>query len=209
MCSTIKLHTFVFSILSVCYVVHGINFHLQPNTQKCLREELNQHTLINGEYTVVDAIGQSVDYVVTDSKGHIFSQGKDITHGKFSFTTDTYETYEICFISKVPTHQRTVQQEIRLDIKTGVEAKSYDNLAEATKLKPMEIELKRLEELSDAIVQDFVYMKEREEEMRNTNESTNNRVFYLSIFSIIVLIGLAAWQILYLRQYFKSKKLIE
>lgn len=65
MCSTIKLHTFVFSILSVCYVVHGINFHLQPNTQKCLREELNQHTLINGEYTVVDAIGQSVDYVVS------------------------------------------------------------------------------------------------------------------------------------------------
>lgn len=33
----------------------------------------------------------------------------------------------------------------------------------------MEIELKRLEDLTDAIVQDFAEMKKREEEMRDTN----------------------------------------
>lgn len=33
----------------------------------------------------------------------------------------------------------------------------------------MEVELKRLEDLSDAIVQDFADMKKREEDMRNTN----------------------------------------
>ena len=42
-------------------------------------------------------------------------------------------------------------------------------MAEAAKLKPMEIELKRLEDLSDAVVQEFVDMKKREEEIRNTN----------------------------------------
>ena len=42
-------------------------------------------------------------------------------------------------------------------------------MAEAAKLKPMEVELKRLEDLSDAIVQEFVDMKKREEEIRNTN----------------------------------------
>lgn len=33
----------------------------------------------------------------------------------------------------------------------------------------MEIELKRLEDLTDAIVQDFAEMKKREEELRDTN----------------------------------------
>jgi hypothetical protein len=42
-------------------------------------------------------------------------------------------------------------------------------LAKAEKLKPLEIELRRLEDLSQEIVNDFNYMKIREEEMRNTN----------------------------------------
>ncbi|CAF4055300.1 unnamed protein product, partial [Rotaria sordida] len=42
--------------------------------------------------------------------------------------------------------------------------------------------LSRLEDLSAAIVSDFAYMKQREEEMRDTNESTNNKVLYFSIF---------------------------
>ena len=65
-----------------------------------------------------------------------------------------------------------------------------------------------------------------QEEMRDTNESTNSRVLYFSLFSMCCLLGLATWQVnhflvksslkcafffqvLYLRKFFKSKKLIE
>lgn len=41
--------------------------------------------------------------------------------------------------------------------------------AEAAKLKPLELQLKKLEDISEAIVQDFAYMREREEQMRDTN----------------------------------------
>jgi len=51
----------------------------------------------------------------------------------------------------------------------GLEAKNYESLGEAARLKPLEVELKRLEDLSEAIVQDFAYMRRREEEMRDTN----------------------------------------
>lgn len=40
----------------------------------------------------------------------------------------------------------------------------------------MEIELKRLEDLADAIVNDFAYMRQREQEMRDTN----GKYFYCS-----------------------------
>ena len=49
-----------------------------------------------------------------------------------------------------------------LQTKHGVEAKNYENLGDAAKLKPLEVELKRLEDLSESIVQDFAHMRQRE-----------------------------------------------
>ena len=47
-------------------------------------------------------------------------------------------------------------------------------IAKVEKLKPLEVELRRLEDLSESIVNDFAYMKKREEEMRDTNGETCN-----------------------------------
>jgi len=205
-----SITTLVFAVIGLLIVsVDGIMWKLQPNAQKCLKEELQSDVLVTGDYEVQDAPGQKVDYVVRDSKGHILSQKEDISRGKFSFVTENYDTFEICFISRVPVQQRGLAQEVSLVTKRGVEAKNYEGLGEAAKLKPLEVELKRLEDLSDAIVQDFSQMRKREEEMRDTNESTNSRVLYFSIFSMCCLLGLATWQVLYLRRFFKAKKLIE
>ncbi|VVC87677.1 transmembrane emp24 domain-containing protein bai [Leptidea sinapis] len=191
------------------YGCDAIMWSLPPNTQKCLKEELQANVLVAGEYEVTELVGQRIDYVVRDSKGHILAQKDNINKGKFTFVTETYDTFEVCFISRVPPERRGVPQDVNLDIKVGIEAKNYEGIGEAAKLKPMELELKRLEDLSEAIVQDFTLMRKREEEMRDTNESTNNRVLFFSIFSMVCLLGLATWQVLYLRRYFKAKKLIE
>ncbi|KAB0803648.1 hypothetical protein PPYR_00618 [Photinus pyralis] len=196
-------------VLTFLVSVNCIMWTQEPNSQKCLKEELQQNVLVLGEYEVSEAPGQKIDYVVRDSKGHILSQHEDISKGKFSFSTETYDNFEICFISRVPQTQRGLAQEVSLIIKHGVEAKNYETIGEAAKLKPIEVELKILEDLSEAIVKDFSIMRKREEEMRDTNESTNSKVLYFSIFSMACLLGLATWQVLYLRRYFKAKKLIE
>lgn len=202
----------VLALVVLCFMqiqVEGIMFNLPPNSQKCLKEEIHSNVLVTGEYEVSEAPGQRVDYTVRDSKGHTLAQEDNISKGRFTFVTETIESFEICFISRVPPQVRGISQEVSLVTKRGVEATSYEGFGEAAKLKPMEVELKRLEELSEAIVQDFSRMKQREEQMRDTNESTNSRVLYFSIFSMCCLLGLATWQVLYLRRYFKTKKLIE
>nr|XP_022902982.1 transmembrane emp24 domain-containing protein bai [Onthophagus taurus] len=197
-------------LLAHVLTVQGIMWNLEPNTNKCLKEELHQNVPVTGEFTIQDAPGQKVDYVVRDSKGHILAQKEDVvTKGKFSFVTETYDTFEICFISRVSPQHRGMSQEISLITKHGVEAKQYEGIQEAAKLKPIEVELRRLEDLSNDIVHDFSIMRKREEEMRDTNESTNRRVLYFSVFSMFCLLGLTTWQVLYLRRYFKAKKLIE
>lgn len=43
-------------------------------------------------------------------------------------------------------------------------------------MKPIEVELRRIEDIVTEIVHDMEYLKVREQNMRNTNESTNDRV---------------------------------
>ena len=51
--------------------------------------------------------------------------------------------FEICFLSRVPQNRRGQRHEVSLVTKHGVEAKTYDGLGDAAKLKPLEVELKR------------------------------------------------------------------
>uniref|UniRef100_A0A2S2PHT4 Transmembrane emp24 domain-containing protein bai n=1 Tax=Schizaphis graminum TaxID=13262 RepID=A0A2S2PHT4_SCHGA len=201
--------TLLMIYLSLLSIGSCIRWHMQPNSRKCLREELRENVLVKGVYEVSQVNNQQVDYVIKDSKNHILSQKEDISSGKFTFSVENYDIFEICFISKALNNYQGAIQEVFVDIKTGVEAKNYEGVAEAFKLKPLEMDLKRLEDISEAIVLEFKDMKMRADEMRNTNESTNTRVFYFSLFSMTCLIVLATWQVWYLRSYFKAKKLID
>ncbi|KAM3871026.1 transmembrane emp24 domain-containing protein 10-like [Diretmus argenteus] len=191
-------------------LVFSVTFYLPVNFRKCLREEIHKDVLVTGEYEVSEQPNTKTNLKITDSSGHTLYTKEDASKGKFAFTTEDYDMFEVCFESKSPMGTgRVPDQLVILDMKHGVEAKNYEEIAKVEKLKPLEVELRRLEDLSDSIVNDFAYMKKREEEMRDTNESTNTRVLYFSVFSMCCLIGLATWQVLYLRRFFKAKKLIE
>jgi len=202
------------SVVLYCFSsINALMFYLQPHFRKCLKEEIHKNILVKGEYELTAFPGQATKLEVLDSRNHILYTKDDATKGKFAFTTDEYDVFNICFETKlqhqVPPGQEIPFKEVNLEVKHGVEAKDYENLAKVEKLKPLEIELRRLEDISQDIVTDFTFMKAREEEMRTTNESTNSKVLYFSLFSMCCLVGLACWQVLYLRRYFKAKKLIE
>ncbi|KJH50311.1 hypothetical protein DICVIV_03504 [Dictyocaulus viviparus] len=193
-------------------VVSCLRFNVAANSKKCLKEEIHKNIVVTGEYEFSEGIGYYGSVHVTDTRGHTLYKRERFSDlkGKFAFTTDEYDIFEICISNHGPAGSGSSQsREVFLKMKHGVEAKNYDDIAKAEKLKPLEVELRRLEDLSDQIVKDFSFMRQREEEMRNTNESTNSRVLYLSIFSMICLLALAVWQVMFLRNYFKSKKLID
>merc|ERR1712076_61670 len=193
-------------------IVNCMYFYLEPGTKKCIKEEIHKDVVVTGEYEITESPNHKVDLKVTDSKEHILYNKEEAEKGKFAFTTDDQDMFEICFVSNKEGNgfsRDAKAHEIKIDVKKGIEAKNYDEQAKTEKLKPLEVELRRLEDLSDSIINDFQYMKQREEEMRDTNESTNSRVLYFSIFSMCCLVGLATWQVLYLRKFFKSKKLID
>lgn len=79
----------------------------------------------------------------------------------------------------------------------------------AESLSGLEVEMRKLEGVVKEIVDELNYLKKREARMRDTNESTNERVWWFSILTMAILVALGIWQILYLRSYFKRKHLID
>jgi hypothetical protein len=71
------------------------------------------------------------------------------------------------------------------------------------KLKPVEAELRRIEEVVAEIVSEMDYLRSREQKLRDTNESTNERVKYFAYITMCTLVALGVWQVVYLRAYFR------
>lgn len=92
---------------------------------------------------------------------------------------------------------------IELDIDIGADAKDWSAVQATEKLKPVETELRRIEEMVGEIVTEMDYLRTREQTLRDTNESTNNRVKWFAFSTMGMLVALGAWQIIYLRAYFR------
>uniref|UniRef100_A0A094ZM76 Transmembrane emp24 domain-containing protein 10 n=1 Tax=Schistosoma haematobium TaxID=6185 RepID=A0A094ZM76_SCHHA len=173
---------FICSVSAICLLfcylstIKGLRFKLKNGVTKCIQDEAHKDVIVHGEYEITAPHEHTTHIKVRDVKKHILYQRDNIKSGKFAFTTEDFDLFE---------------------------------MAKAEKLQPIEVLLKKLESLADEIVQDFVVMHSKSSKMRNINESTHTRVLYFSILSMVILIGFACWQVLYLRRYFKSKKLIE
>lgn len=58
-----KLSIFLILAIGLTYV-NCIMFNLHPNTQKCLKEEIQANQPVMGDYEITDAPSQKVDYIV-------------------------------------------------------------------------------------------------------------------------------------------------
>ena len=92
---------------------------------------------------------------------------------------------------------------VELDIDIGADAKDWNAIQASEQLKPVETELRRIEEMVQEIVSEMEYLRGREQKLRDTNESTNERVKWFALGTMGMLVGLGAWQVIYLRAYFR------
>lgn len=196
------------SILQFC---HTIRFNIQPHTKRCLTHEMYPNQLAVGEYEVPNVAGQIIDMKITDSQGHVaLNRDKVSGKGKFAVTSEKSDFYDLCFTySADPTSNHQSEAiEIYVDYRVGADAKKYEAI-DHDKMSQLEQDLNKINDLTNSIIVDFAYLKKREKEMRDTNASTNNRLFYQTITSVVILLVLTTWQILYLRTFFKARKLID
>lgn len=128
---TICLLNFFILYLTCISSIESLRFFLPTNQRKCLKEEIHKDILVKGEYELTEIAGQQTKLEVVDSKNHILYNKDAAVKGKFAFTTDEYDVFQICFETKVAPEAYSTQnlvKEVFINVKHGVEAKDYENV---------------------------------------------------------------------------------
>ena len=131
------------------------------------------------------------------------------SEGRIAFSSEHAGDHRICFgINNNGQNINPREYKMEIHIDSGEHAHDYDKLARVEHLSTIEVELRRLNDKIRAIRNEQQYQKQREEEFRDTSESTNYKVVVWSIIQTIVLIACGLFQIWHLKSFFTSKKLV-
>ncbi|KAF9932352.1 vesicle coat component [Linnemannia zychae] len=213
--------TAVLLALSCIHTTQAIKFSIagQDATEArpiCITQYVDAETQVFIKVKVGSGPHQKVSVEVTDDTPHQGQLWKkdnlsdELQRG--AFLNKEAGNIAACFMNVLtsgykpdPKYSRVVDLEFQI----GSETIDYVKLAEKEKLKPMEVELRKLEDQVNDIIENMEFLQRREEKMRNTNESTNARVQWFSTLTMFVLIALGGWQIVYLKQFFRKKRLID
>jgi len=186
-------------------------FDLEPDTTKCFSEDVEIDIKIVGNFLVQAGYKQVIDVKVTTPSGSEIYSKENADKGLFQFVSAEQGEYTVCFRNTLDDRRmndrRGLKRRITLVLKTGADAIDFNELAKKEHIKPLEANLRKGEEMLKEIKSEFDYMRVREEQMRDINEDTNERVAWYSIFPIIAMSCLSVGQVYYLRNYFKHKKL--
>lgn len=206
---------FLQAILFLCSVASALRFEIQATSLRgqpfCVRDFVaeNQLVVVKIHSSGHTGDGQVLNFYIVDTAGNEYRRKKDFAGNvRVAFTSHSNSAFDVCFENTAVHRGRALFREIELDIEAGSAARDWNAVQAAEKLKPAEVELRRIEELTDELVDELNYLKRREERLRDTNESTNLRVKNFLVCCIFLLVALGVWQVNYLRNYFRAKHIL-
>jgi len=198
----------------------ALYFHVKEGQQRCFIEEVPNDMLVMAKYNSLDhhklnipapspgTPAATIRVVIKDPLGNVVLEQDADEAGSVMFTSTIGGEHLVCL--KTSTNSwfgasRTFR--FQLEFQTGVQATDYSELAKQEHLSAIEVEVRKLNDRVRAIRAEQDYQKSREEEFRNTSESTNSRVMWWSVIQTLVLVASGVWQIFSLKGFFKQKKL--
>ncbi|KAI4339382.1 hypothetical protein MLD38_024333 [Melastoma candidum] len=196
--------------LSPC---QSLRFDLKSGHTKCISEEIKSNSMSVGKYSVLNPQeGQpmpeshKITVRVTSSYGNNYHFTDHVESGQFAFTAAEQGDYMACFWAI--DHRPEVTVTIEFDWRTGITAKDWPSVAKKGSVDLMELELKKLEDTITYIHDEMFYLREREDEMQELNRSTNSRMAWMSLLSLVVCLSVAGLQLWHLKTFFEKKKII-
>ncbi|EIW69519.1 hypothetical protein TREMEDRAFT_30552, partial [Tremella mesenterica DSM 1558] len=170
------------------------------------------HSLVIVTANVPSSPGQRVDIEILDGseQGNVYLSKRDIK-GETRLAVTTHESADVgvCLTNHLESGEGKLSRTVDLDVDIGADALDYNAIANQESLSILEVEMRKLEAVVREVVDELGYLHRRETKMRDTNESTNDRVKTFSILIMIGIIAMGAWQIIHLRSFFKRKYLID
>ncbi|RNF07126.1 COP-coated vesicle membrane protein gp25L precursor [Trypanosoma rangeli] len=192
--------------------VHAFAFDLAATKRRCFVEEVPSSTELRISFAALPGYAQFLDVVVTGPGDHVYYTATAQDRGNFHELIAGGGDFTVCFYSRLAhgvRYTEGMKRSISVDIRTGSESNDYSKLATKEKLRPIEVELRVLEDAVRSIHSEYLYYKEKEAEMRNANEAMTLKVAWFTGIIILIFVLFSLWELRHLKSYFRKKRLID
>jgi len=201
-----------FTLITYLTLACGISFYLRNDgNTKCFVDSFPTDSIVTGNIEITPPIqGRALWTRISEGERTVYENSNMYEKATFGFTAVEHGDYSFCFKDVgndgAPTRLVTIKF---LSESEALKKQKYEDIAKREQLKPIEVQLRIAEDLANTLHKEFSEMKEHEKEHRDTSESINTRVQNYSMLSLIIVAALGIWQVIYLRRYFKAKKIID
>ncbi|CAF1715692.1 unnamed protein product, partial [Brassica oleracea var. botrytis] len=183
------------------------------NITKCISDDIKINYMTVGNYSIVNPnealhlpASHKIYVTVTSPKGHSQHHAENVESGKFVFTAMESGDYTTCFVS--PGFRPPAKFAVDFEWKSGVEAKDWTTIAKRGQINMLEVEVRKLLDVTESIHDEMFELREREREMQELNRSTNSRMAALSLLSFVFTLSVAGLQLWHLKSFLERKKLL-
>lgn len=191
-----------------------LQMEIKEGHQRCIGQELDQEDLA---FFSMKASGNSVE----DTKAIVHSTIMDPDGKQLSLTSlevggatnnmklniDNRGVHQLCFtLYKTKSGKSTARVAFNVDYKNR--GSDPSKKVGKDELPTLENHLKAAEDSLNDISKEIDFARRQEVLLRQAGEKTSSRIQWFGFLSIIVLLLVSLWQIVYLRHFFASKKLL-
>jgi len=203
-------------LLTLFYVilsVHAIQFDVHPGERRCIFEDFTKGQVVKGTFRIpqISFMQMSIKIHGPDKDEPLWVN-PDAIEGTYAFTANEDGIYRFCFADRpragVKETGKPVTRRITFTAVEGWTLPDDKETVEVEELKPVEYLLRSVEDKMEILKKGLKESRRREENHRITALSTNWRVPTFSTVTVFLLIGCGVLQMLYLRSYFRKKKIV-
>lgn len=214
--------------------VAAIQFDVSFEGQRCITEELAPYATVSGLVHVADGPSvMKVDVFVTDVRGKVHYHKAGAVHEAFSFKTgppppspyggheDPHSPtpYRVCVHHAPGPHDLASgyrrgasgtppSRRVTVSLTQGLAPVAREGLAKRSHVDTHVERVRELEYQLQEVIGGIDDMKAVEADVLRKNDDTNMRVLWYSVAACGVMIGAGAYQVFYMKTFFKRAKLI-
>lgn len=196
-------------------IVAEFSFPLYSGKPKCFGEELGKSELmvIKAEASSNKPLQLRVFSGVNENEALTLSK-KNLDKSKVVFESlDKSSVQHALTSANAGPHWLCVEtsetsSEVTLSVRTGVQARDYSQLAKKDGLDASQTALTQITDALKSYYSNLIYMREREDRMRQTYDLAAGKIITASAVSLVLVILAAGAQMLYFKRFFRTKKII-
>eukprot|EP01104_Vermistella_antarctica_P002627 TRINITY_DN12845_c0_g1_i3.p1 TRINITY_DN12845_c0_g1~~TRINITY_DN12845_c0_g1_i3.p1 ORF type:complete len:215 (-),score=48.94 TRINITY_DN12845_c0_g1_i3:107-712(-) len=190
-------------LLAVAGWVSAITLTVPAQMEQCIFEDIEQEESVTFAYQVVSGGFLDIDvHVLHVQSGDLILSRQREKVGRFTFTTEKHRNgiYQFCFGNMMSS---VTPKAVDFTLHVG---QVFGKVATVDDVDPLESSLWELADGLEDIEDEIVYFRNREKALRNTAESTNERVLWFSVLEYGGLICMSLWQIYNLKRFFEVRR---